>query len=129
MDCLPTRRHIVSTTARPVEISIFPYGSKASDFNPQWADAQKVWQLQICHDAVPSFTIRIVEAFSRYLADMRRADPDFPSSLMELKQQRAGSWLRAQASPRSFDYGAAGFGQQGLDSFGWSARGTRSASS
>ena len=67
-------------------MTIQKYGDRAKDFLDAWPETQRLWQVQLTHDAAPSYLIHIVEAFNRYLSSLHEADPENPKDLVALKK-------------------------------------------
>ena len=57
-----------------------------------WPETQRLWQVQLTHDAAPSYLIHIVDAFNRHLSSLREADPESPKDLVALKRDCNVVW-------------------------------------
>ena len=70
----------------PVELCVARYGEKASDFLSEWSDNQKLWQVQLTHDATPSLAVNVVTGFNDYLSKLHSDDASMPENLVELRK-------------------------------------------
>ena len=70
----------------PVELFVARYGNKASDFLNDWSDNQKLWQVQLTHEATPSLAVNVVAGFNDYLSKLHADDASIPENLVELRK-------------------------------------------
>lgn len=80
-------RGVARPASAPIELTVFRYGDRASDHLPAWPAAARVYQMQIMHEAAPSWVVNIVPAFNGYLEHLHSEDAGIPSSLSRLRAE------------------------------------------
>ena len=68
----------------PFEMSVNAFGSSAADHLDKWPVGQPCWQIQLIHEAWPSFASFFVESFNAFL-QRTAVEPADPKSIHELQ--------------------------------------------
>ena len=72
-------------SAAPVMLSVNHYGSSAADHVDKWPAGQPCWQIQLVHEAWPSYASFFVDSFNTFL-HRSAVDEAEPRSVHELQQ-------------------------------------------